>query len=53
MKQIKEDLSTELYIIDYVMAFLVMLGGFMYLIFSHLEELLARSLIYAFINLIN
>jgi len=53
MKRMKQDLSMELYIIDYVTAFLLMLGGFVFLIFSHIEELLARSLIYAFINLIN
>jgi len=53
MKQYNEDLSMELYIIDYAVAFLLMLGGFTYLLFSHIEELLARSLIYAFISMIN
>jgi len=53
MKNRDSDLSMELYIIDYAVAFLLMLGGFTYLLFSHIEELMARSLIYAFINLIN
>jgi hypothetical protein len=52
MKKNRNDLSMELYIIDYLGAFLLMLGGFVYLFVSHVEEIIAPTLFAKFLHLI-
>jgi len=52
MKERKEDLSMELYIIDYVSAFILMLGGFVFLLASHTENMLTPRLFSALLCLI-
>jgi len=53
MDKRKDDLSMELYIIDYLGAFIVMLGGFIILIVSHAEEIIAHPLFSALLSLIH